>query len=325
MAEEATKERILEELLSGRRVSGQALADAAGISRTAVWKHVSGLRELGFDILAEAGQGYRLLSAPDSLHPLNVRPGLGTRFLGGSLHYREETASTQDRARALAGQGATEGTAILAERQIRGRGRRDRQWQSLSGAVALSVIFRPRLSPERIPQFSLLAGAAAAGALADLTGLEPGLKWPNDVLINGRKVAGILAEMASDAEKIDYVLLGMGINVNTPSEEIPLEIRETASSVLAETGWEISRPALVRALLYRLEDLYLQLCDRGFAPIREQWLSRNQTLGRRIRADTGTAVLEGTAEDIDETGCLLLREESGAGTRLLSGDVSIRS
>ena len=325
MQDQASKERILSVLLREDRVSGQALADAAGISRTAVWKHICGLRDLGFQIEAVAGKGYQLEQVPDSLHPLAVRPGLTTRALGRVLEYRQEVESTQRLLRELARNGAPEGSVALADRQVRGRGRRQRGWVSLSGGVAMSVLFTPRLAPDRISQFLLLAGVAAAEAISSRSGMRAGLKWPNDVLLEGKKVGGILAEMSSDAERIEHLILGMGLNLNTPAEEIPPEIRDQATSVLAATGSNISRPGLAQDILGRLEGYYHRLMEEGLSPVRQQWLAYTVTLGRRVRADTDSAVLHGTARDIDESGALLLQDDSGAEHRLVAGDISLRT
>jgi BirA family biotin operon repressor/biotin-[acetyl-CoA-carboxylase] ligase len=323
--DQASKERILGALLREKRISGQALADAAGISRTAVWKHICGLRDLGFRIEAGAGKGYSLQEVPDSLHPLAVRPGLVTGTLGRVLEYREEVASTQQLLRELAGGGAPEGSVVLADRQALGRGRRQRGWISLSGSLAMSVLFTPRVAPHRISQFLLLAGVAAAEAISLQSGVRPGLKWPNDVLLEGKKVGGILAEMSSDAERIEHVILGLGLNLNTPADEIPPEIRDQATSVLAATGSRISRPALVRDILIRLERFYHRLLEEGPSPVREQWLAYTVTLGRRVRVETSESVFHGMARDIDESGALLLQDDSGVEHRLVAGDVSLRT
>lgn len=325
VSEQTIKERILVQLSSGNRVSGQALADAAGISRTAVWKHIRGLRELGFALRAESGQGYQLDSFPDILHPLAVRPGLDTHLVGAEMHYRKEVDSTQSIAGRLAAEGSPEGTVVLTGGQRSGRGRRGRQWHFLPGGIALSVVFRPSLPPDRIAQFPLLAGVAAAEAVASCCGAEPGLKWPNDLFLGDKKFGGILAEMASDAEGIRHVILGLGLNVNAGQEDIPISINETATSILAVTGKKVPRPVLTRALLNRLENYYFLLLHSGFAPVRKEWIRRNVTLGHRVRADTGKEILQGVAGDIDEYGRLLLQEEKGGETRLLAGDISLRT
>ena len=323
--DQASKERILHALLSGEEVSGQSLADAAGISRTAVWKHISGLRGLGFSIQAGPGKGYRLLQTPDSLHPIVVRPGLTTQTLGQTLEYREEVDSTQRVLRELARDGAAEGSVVLAERQMQGKGRRERGWESLPGGVAVSVLFTPRLAPDRISQFLLLAGVAAAEAVNEQTEIRAGLKWPNDVLLQGKKIGGILAEMASDAERIEHLILGVGLNLNTAEKDIPAGIRDSATSVRAACGGPVSRPQVVRDLLARLEHYYFRLLQSDFSPVRQEWLRHNVTLGRRVRADTDNTVFEGLAADIDHTGALLLQDDAGAVHRLLAADISLRT
>jgi BirA family biotin operon repressor/biotin-[acetyl-CoA-carboxylase] ligase len=188
----------------------------------------------------------------------------------------------------------------------------------------MSVLFTPRIAPERISQFLLLAGAATAEAVGEQSGIRPGLKWPNDVLLQGKKIGGILAEMSSDAERIEHLILGMGLNLNTPAQEIPFDIRDQATSVSAATGSRVFRPRLVRDILIRLERFYRLLLQEGPSPLREQWIRHNVTLGRRVRAETDSAVLHGLAEDIDDSGALLLQDDFGEKHRFVAGDISLR-
>jgi BirA family biotin operon repressor/biotin-[acetyl-CoA-carboxylase] ligase len=320
-----TQELIIQALLEQERLSGQRLAETAAISRTAVWKHIQSLRREGYDIVSEPGRGYRLQGTPDRLHPRLLASGLETELLGRNILFRPEIGSTQDLARELAEHNEPEGCVVVAEKQGAGRGRRGRGWTSLPGSVALSVLFRPPLEPWRVSHFPLLAGVAAARAVAAETGLRPRLKWPNDVLLNGRKAVGILAEMSADAEAIAFILLGMGLNVNAAEEDFPVDIRETATSMRREAKRSFSRVELVKKLLQELEALYVDYLEQGFAPVKTLWRDMSHTLGREVRVELMDRSIEGLAVDIDASGCLVVRTGDGRDVTVSAGDVSVKS
>jgi BirA family biotin operon repressor/biotin-[acetyl-CoA-carboxylase] ligase len=319
-----TQELIIQALLEQEMLSGQRLAETAAISRTAVWKHIQALRREGYDIVSEPGRGYRLQGVPDRLHPRLIAFGLDTKILGRKIVFRPEIGSTQDLARELAEQGEPEGCLVIAEKQGAGRGRRGRSWSSLPGSVALSVLFRPPLEPWRVSHFPLLAGVGAARAVAAATGLRPLLKWPNDVLVNGRKVVGILAEMSADAEAITSILLGLGLNVNAAEEDFPPEIRETATSLRREGKRSFSRVDLVKKLLQELEALYEDYLEKGFAPVKALWREMSHTLGREVQVELMDRAIHGLAVDIDASGCLVVRTGDGRDVMVSAGDVSLK-
>ncbi len=246
----------------------------------------------------------------------------GTLLIGKSVLHYEEVASTQDIARKLARQGAEEGTVVIAEKQTGGRGRRGRSWTSPDGGLYLSIILRPNLEPARAIQLPLVAGVAVARAIKKVTTLQPKLKWPNDIIIAGKKVGGILTETSTRPGKIDHIVLGIGLNVNTARSLFPEAIRETATSLAEESGQNVSPLELLQCLFGKFEALYVEFLAGGFDKIREQWKAMSNTIGSRVKINSGGAEIEGEALDIDSEGFLLLRKGNKDVERVISGDVS---
>lgn len=301
-------------------VSGEAISDKLGMSRAAVWKHVEALRKKGYVIDAVSGRGYRLVAIPDRLTALELRPLLATHDLGQVIHAADELVSTNDRAKTLADQGAAHGEVVIAETQTGGRGRRGRTWVSPPGLnLYLSVILRPELAPGRAPELTLVAAVAVCDALRQ-AGVAAGIKWPNDVVASGRKLAGVLTELAADADRVSWVVVGMGVNLNARAEDFPEALRETATSVRIERGGPAPRALFAAALLASLEGWLDRHAEEGFAQVREAWRDRSATLGQDVRVRVEGRELLGRAEDIDERGALLVRTASGL-ERVLAGDV----
>jgi BirA family biotin operon repressor/biotin-[acetyl-CoA-carboxylase] ligase len=309
-------------------VSGEDLSRTLGVSRTAVWKQIEGLRAAGYVLEAQPRLGYRLLSAPDAVTPSEVLPGLSTRRFGRQVEYRESVGSTNDLAKQLARAGAPEGLLVVADEQTAGKGRLGRTWSTPPGsALAMTLVLRPALPPYHAPRITLVAAVAAAEAVRAETGLPAGIKWPNDLQIGGRKVCGILTEMEAEMERIAFVVCGIGLNVNLDRETMPPEFRETATSLMAELGRPVARAPLVRAVMARFEAAYDQLLAGQFGQVLDRWRELSVTLGRPVLvlSVTGAPTIEGVAEDVDADGALLVRE-SGTGTvhRVVAGEVSIR-
>jgi BirA family biotin operon repressor/biotin-[acetyl-CoA-carboxylase] ligase len=301
-------------------VSGEAISDKLGLTRAAVWKHVEALREQGYRIVAMPARGYRLTAIPDRLTPLELRPLLNTHDLGQELHHFDVIASTNDHARELAEEGADHGEVVIAESQTGGRGRRGRPWSSPPRLNAyFSVILRPELPPARAPELTLLAAVAICDALRQAN-VPAVIKWPNDVLVGERKIAGILTELASEPERIRWAVIGIGVNVNATAQDFPPELREVATSILLERGSPAPRALFVAACLTSLEDWLDRHAEEGFEPVRLAWRERNATLGREVMVKVEGRDLVGRAEDIDEVGALLVRTDAGL-ERVLSGDV----
>jgi len=256
------------------------------------------------------------------LSPQAIRRGLHTRRLGKQPVYCFHVVeSTNTEAKRLARQGAPEGTIVLAEAQSKGRGRLRRLWVSPPGkGLYLSVILRPKIPPQWGPRITLTAGVALAAALQE-RGITPQLKWPNDVMLGRRKVGGILTEATCAHNAITFVILGVGINVNTDLEDFPTSIRNLATSLRLSTGKAISRVGLLQTLLYQLEQWYERLCQRSFATILETWRQYEMTLGSWVEVSLPKSSLVGVAEDLDTDGALLVRDQRGRLHRILVGDV----
>jgi BirA family biotin operon repressor/biotin-[acetyl-CoA-carboxylase] ligase len=303
-------------------VSGEAISDKLGLTRAAVWKHVESLRAHGYRIDALPARGYRLVEVPDRLTPLELRPLLNTHDLGQELHWYEELGSTNDRAKELAEEGAEHGEVVIAEAQTAGRGRRGRSWVSPPRKnLYFSVVLRPELPPARAPELTLVASVALCDALR-LAGVEAGIKWPNDLLASGRKIAGVLTELAAEPDRVHWAVLGAGVNVNARREDFPEELRDEATSVLIERGQPAPRALLAAACFTALEDWLDRHAEEGFGPVREAWRARTVTLGREVVVKADGREIAGTAEDIDETGALLVRGPAGL-ERVLAGDVKL--
>ncbi|NPU84189.1 MAG: biotin--[acetyl-CoA-carboxylase] ligase [Syntrophaceae bacterium] len=321
------RELLLLHLKQGRGawVSGQFLSERMAMTRSAVWKQIGALKADGYVIESSTRKGYRLIGVPDLLRIEEVRDGLRTRVLGRTeaRHYRE-TDSTNSRARELAAGGAPEGTLVVAEEQSSGRGRRERTWFSppFLGIYA-SLVLRPSIPPGEAPRMAILAAVAVADALRSETGLPVTIKWPNDILAGGRKIAGILMELATDMGAVDYLVIGTGINVNVPAGVFPREIRPLATSVLVETGKPFPRVRLLRRCLESFESCCDLFAAEGFSPLLARWKSMSSMIGKPVVVHVPGRDLAGIVADIDENGFLLLRDDGGRDHRIFSGDVTL--
>ncbi len=315
-----TSARILKSLLeSDGPVSGQDLADRLGLSRTAIWKRMAKLKAEGVIIEAVKGRGYRLPRWPEGLTPSLIAASLETAWLGRPVHYFAETDSTNLRAKALAAAGASHGTLVIADFQSQGRGRLDRSWLSPPGkSLLLSLVLRPELEIGGFFRLTMAAGLSLARAVAETTGLDPRLKWPNDLFLDERKLAGILTEVSGQAQVLDWAVVGLGVNVNAAPA---LERADHPAVCLAEAaGGEIDRLALLNRFLVHFE----AFLEAGLPPeeIRRRWKERSLTLGRRVTVTDRGRRITGLAEDVDVDGALLLRTDEGV-RRIVCGDVSL--
>lgn len=255
----------------------------------------------------------------DSLSPTSITDGLGTLFIGQKVVYFPRVTSTMELARQEARRGAAEGTVVIADEQMMGRGRMRRGWLSPKGSVSLSIVLQPDVA--HLPSLIMLSSLAVVHAIAGVTSLKPEIKWPNDVLIKGKKVCGILIESELKGNKVDYAIVGIGLNVNLKLSNYP-EISQIATSLSDELGREISRLDIVRRLLTEFERLYLALKSGG--SIYDEWRDNLATLGKQVRVSSGDTVYEGTAESVNQDGSLLLRQPDGSLTRIVVGDLSLR-
>ncbi|MEK7841973.1 MAG: biotin--[acetyl-CoA-carboxylase] ligase, partial [Deltaproteobacteria bacterium] len=259
-------------------LSGQALSKTLGISRTAIWKHIKAIKDMGYDIEASPARGYRLNIENLPFNKIEISSNLKTSFIGRDISFYEEIGSTNDTAKEFAAKGAKEGTVIVADCQKKGKGRLSRRWESPAGVnIYTSIILRPNILPAYAPQLTLVSAIAVAETVAKFlnTGSgykpEPTVKWPNDIFINSKKTAGILTEMNSEMDRINFVVIGIGVNVNMTKKMFPEELRQIATSMKEETGMEISRIDFIQTLYLNMERWYKEYLKNGFEPVRKAW------------------------------------------------------
>ena len=309
----------------GGSVSGADLSRELGVSRAAVWARIEALRALGYDIEASPHLGYRLVSAPDLLHADDLLSRLGTtRVIGRDIRVFERTTSTNDIIARLAHDGIREGAVVFAESQSRGRGRLGRLWISPARqGLWFSILLRPDLPPQSATQLTVAAATGLARAIALQTSLVPEIKWPNDILIRGRKVAGILTELTAELDHIKEVVLGIGVNVNLEAGELPPDLRKAATSLKIESGQAMDRAELAVAILRELDGDYERIRQGQFELVAAEWQQRCGTLGRGVSIRIGERVIRGRAESLDAEGALLLRTQHGRLERIIGGDVTM--
>ena len=305
--------------------SGSDLANQLGISRAAVWSRIEALRELGYEIAATPHRGYRLVSVPDVLHADDLLSRLGGRqIVGRDIQVFKETTSTSDVVERLARDGVPEGVAVFAEDQTKGRGRLGRKWISTTGrGLLFSVLLRPNLAPQGVTQVMVAAGTAVARAIRKMTGLNPQIKWPNDILIGSKKVAGLLTEMHAELDHVKHVCLGIGVDVNQEGRDFPPELRRIATSLRMESGQAQKRSDLAVAILQELDVDYGRILGGQFGDLADEWEGQCATLGRQVRIAQGDRIIEGQAESLDNEGGLLVRTQHGRLERIISGDVTL--
>ncbi len=317
-------ERVLARLrASAGPLSGARLSQQLGVSRTAVWKHVEALRRLGYAVEAAPRAGYRLVSAPDRLYPWEIREGLRASRFGREIRHFETTGSTQDVARQLAEEGAPEGTVVVAEEQRSPRGRLGRAYHTPRGGLWFSLLLRPRKAPEEVICLSLLTAVGVHRAIEIVTGLRPLVRWPNDLLIDARKVAGILVEMASEQDVLRYVVVGIGVNVNLGERDFPEDLRPIAVSLRQALGRDVPRVQLLQRVLKEMETAYDTYLREGARSVLDAWKALPTILGQPVTVESPWEIWRGVAEDLDDEGALLVRTDEGELRRVLAGDVRI--
>lgn len=321
-------ESILKALRSatGTGVSGADLSNKLGVSRAAIWARIEELRQLGYEIEASPHTGYTLKKSPDVLHADDLRSRLGeTDTIGRSIQVFQSTDSTNDVVQHLASGTTEEGAVVFAEEQTKGRGRLGRHWISpKSKGLWFSILLRPKTHPESAPRLTIMAAVALVEAIENQTGIEAEIKWPNDILIGGKKVAGILVELMAETDRIRCGILGIGIDVNLRRSQFPADLRDLATSLREVSGAPVDRPALAAAILKTLDRYYSRLEISDFGPIARKWEDRCSTLGREVSIQVGSRIVEGTAETIDEFGALMVRTRFGQVERVTGGDVSMK-
>ncbi|WP_342469664.1 biotin--[acetyl-CoA-carboxylase] ligase [Ureibacillus sp. FSL K6-3587] len=323
------KDKILQRFLSakGEPISGQQLADELGISRTAIWKHLQTLQEEGYEFVTIKKKGYRLVEVPDRVDAAKISSFLNTKRFGHAIHYFEEIDSTQSVAQQLARQGAEDGTVIIAEEQTGGKGRMQRTWHSAKGkGIWMTIIVRPNIPPHQAPQLTLVAAVSVVLAMKSLyKNFMPVIKWPNDILINGKKCAGILTEMLAEMDRVEGLLIGIGINTNHELDDFPEDIQSIATSIAIEEKQKVDRAQLVAEILKNLEYYTDEYVAHGFKSIKKLWEEHSGTIGKRIKATTIREIIEGQAVGITDEGVLEILLDDGQVKKVYSADIEIQN
>jgi BirA family biotin operon repressor/biotin-[acetyl-CoA-carboxylase] ligase len=306
-------------------ISGSELAEQLHISRAAIWSRIEELRKLGYDIEAGPHRGYRLVGEPDALLADDLLARLGkTRVIGRDIQVFEQTTSTNDVIERLARDGVREGVVVFAESQTKGRGRLGRKWVSPARkGLWFSILLRPNLRPQETTQLTVASATALRRAIVSQTNLPVEIKWPNDILIGGKKVAGILTEMSAELDRVRHVIPGIGIDVNQDTNEFPLELRKIATSLKIESGESLSRATLAVEILRELDEDYARVCAGKFSGIADEWVEHCSTIGKDVTVLIGDRKIRGCAESLDDDGALILRTEHGRLQRITGGDVTI--
>ncbi|WP_341302321.1 biotin--[acetyl-CoA-carboxylase] ligase [Lysinibacillus sp. FSL H8-0500] len=321
------KDEILKRLLAanGEAVSGQDLADALGVSRTAIWKHMQALQEEGYTFETIKKKGYVLTGVPNSLSPTQIELFLQTEHFGREIHYYDVVDSTQTIAHKLAQEGAPHGTVVIGEEQTAGRGRMARPWESAHGTgIWMTVIVRPDVTPQQASSYTLVVAVAITMAIKTLyKHVEPAIKWPNDLLINGKKCTGILTEMQAEADCVQALLVGIGINANQVASDFSPDIADIATSLRLEADEEINRAALVASILQYLEQFTALYVKEGFASMKALWEQLSCTIGQRIEVTTIRERFEGVASGITNDGVLQLTQDDGTVRIIYAGDIKL--
>ena len=306
-------------------VSGAQLAEQLAISRAAIWSRIEELRQAGYEIEAGPHFGYRLVSSPDALHSDDLLARLGkTKVIGRDIRVFEETTSTNDVIEKLARDGVREGAVVFAESQTNGRGRLGRKWMSPTHkGLWFSILLRPELSPQETTRLTVASATALRRAIKNVTGISAEIKWPNDLLIGGKKVVGILTEMSAEVDRVRHVILGIGVDANQDAAEFSPELRKIATSLKVETGKEVCRAELATEILRELDFDYARICGGKFAQVADEWETGCLTIGKNVSVQMGARQIRGCAEALDDDGALLVRTEHGHLERVIGGDVTL--
>jgi len=299
-------------------ISGEEISRRLNFSRAAIWKNIQELRKKGYEINAVSHRGYKLINSADKLFPQELKYNLNTNYIGNKFIHFETIPSTMEIAFDLATKGEEEGTVICAESQTKGKGRLGRTWVSPKGkGIYASIILRPKISPIDASKLTLLSAVAIVEAIYKITGVKGEIKWPNDILYNKKKIAGILTEMSAEMDQVRFVVIGVGINVNAPLSMLPSE----ATSLKVISKKSVSRVALLQEVLRKLEKWNDILLQEGFSPILREWKKHTSTLGKTVKVANVDGFVEGEAVDLDQNGGLVIKSKNGKIIKRMTGDV----
>jgi len=321
----STRQKLIEMLSQHEDtyISGQMLSDELDISRSAIWKHMNELKKDGYEIEGKANRGYRIISYPNKLSENTISWGLETEWLGKKIVHKTSVPTTQRIAHELALDGAEHGTIIIADEQTKGKGRVDKTFYSKKDeGIWMSIILRPTIPPYLAPQLTLLTATVLANVMDNYVHVQPQIKWPNDVLIEGKKVSGILTEMQAEQDRVLYVIVGIGINVNQQINDFPEAIKERVTSLRMETNKQWKLVPIIQKLLQTFEKKYNQFMHQGFDSVKTAWESYGFRLNERLEIQTGKEHWEGLFLGIAEDGALLAQRQNGEIEKIYSGEIS---
>lgn len=327
------KYKILQALKENSReyVSGEKLSQALGVSRTAVWKCINDLKNEGYKIHSISKKGYKLEAVPDILNEFEIKNGLDTGIIGRWIYYFDSLDSTNNYAKKAAREGCEEGTVIVADSQTSGRGRMGRNWHSKGGdGIWMSIVLRPSIAPEDVQVITLAASVAVVNAVKRSAEIETGIKWPNDIILDGKKVCGILTEMSTEMDRVNYLILGIGLNVNQKADDFPEELKEIATSLKINIDEKkmilpkLKRSDIIKNILFELEKQYENVIKGNTEDIIKKWSEKSVTLGRQVKIIYRGIEYEGTAKDVTYDGKLVVHCSDGAVREVSSGEVSVR-
>lgn len=320
------KNKILAKLKESEDfISGQEISREFHMTRAAIWKYINILKEEGYNIESVPSKGYRLASLPDILTYEEIREDLTTDFIGRNIHYFDSIDSTNKKAKEIA-QDEEEGAVLIAEEQTEGKGRMGRTWISPKGkGIWMTIILKPNIEPMKIPKITLIGAAAVHKALDKMT-IKTQIKWPNDILIDGKKICGILTEMSGELNMVNYIIMGIGINVNLDEKDIPDELKDRATSLKISLGKETNRKKLTAYILNEFEDLYMKFKENDdIDEVLKICRENSILLGEEVKIIRGNNVRLGKAIDINEDGELLVKFKGDNVEKIYSGEVSLRA
>ena len=311
------REKILQELKKSDFVSGQKLAKKLNVSRTAIWKQIKALKELGYQIKSVQNKGYKLHSKPDILIPEEIYEDLDTKLIGKKIIYYKEVDSTNLILKNLVKKKVLEGTVAISDFQKKGKGRKNRPWLSPKGGLWFSIILYPNIVPDKAMFVTMMFSVAISEAIFETCKIIPVIKWPNDLLIDNKKVCGILTELDAEIDTINHMIIGTGINVNN---KIPKNLKEIAISIKDKQNKDISKLLLVRNILRKLDFYYNEFKLKNYDLIRNKWLEYSNILGKKIKVNQEKKEIIGKIVNIDQNGHILLKTNNGV-QKIFTGDI----
>lgn len=323
--------KVLEQLKTSPDgyVSGESLSEKLGVTRTAIWKYIKEIKELGYGVEASTNKGYRLLVPENVINEYELSEDLNTELIGKNIVYYDSVDSTNNIAKSLAQEGCSSGTVVVAATQTGGRGRLGRKWFSAQDkGIWMSIVLRPSITLEEAQLITIGASVAVARSIFDSTGLNVKIKWPNDIIMGSRKICGILTELSLEEENVNYVVIGIGVNVAQELDDFPEEIKALATSLKLEAKDSDvhipSRCSLVKKILFEMEKIYSKI-EKGLSEeVISEWKQFSVTLGKRIRFTIKEQQYEGIAADIESDGRLVVQCDDNITRKVLSGEIQIR-